>query len=53
MTTIGLTGAGGGGMAAVSDILVDVPSRSTPFIQQLHICLYHYICEMVEERLAS
>jgi D-sedoheptulose 7-phosphate isomerase len=53
MKTIGLTGEGGGMMAAVSDILVDVPSRSTPLIQQIHICLYHYICEQVEARLAS
>lgn len=52
MTTIGLTGEGGGKMAAVTDVLVDVPSKSTPLIQQVHICLYHYICENVEARLA-
>jgi len=46
MTTIGLT-------ADVSDFLIDVPSRSTPLIQQVHICLYHYICGKVEERLAA
>jgi D-sedoheptulose 7-phosphate isomerase len=40
-------------MAEWSDILVDVPSRSTPLIQQVHICIYHYICEMVEARLAG
>jgi D-sedoheptulose 7-phosphate isomerase len=50
MTTIGLTGEGGGKMAAVSDILIDVPSRSPPLIQQVHICLYHYICAEVEDR---
>lgn len=52
MKTIGLTGEGGGKMAEFCDVLVDVPSRSTPIIQQIHICLYHYICEMVEARLA-
>lgn len=51
MTTIGLTGESGGKMADCSDILIDVPSRSTPLIQQVHICLYHYICEKVEARL--
>lgn len=51
MTTIGLTGEGGGQMAGVSDVLIDVPSHSTPMIQQVHICLYHYICEQVEARL--
>lgn len=53
MTTVGLTGQGGGKMAALTDILIDVPSKRTPDIQQVHICLYHYICEGIEERLAS
>ena len=53
MTTIGLTGEGGGKMAELTDILIDAPSRSTPMIQQVHICLYHYICEQVEARLAA
>ena len=53
MITIGLTGEGGGKMAELTDILVDVPSRSTPMIQQVHICLYHHICEQVEARLAA
>jgi D-sedoheptulose 7-phosphate isomerase len=53
LTTVALTGAGGGKLAALSDILIDVPSRSTPLIQQVHMCLYHYICEKVEERLAA
>lgn len=50
MTTIAMTGRGGGKLAALSDILLDVPSHSTPAIQQAHICLYHYLCEMVEAR---
>ena len=53
MATVGLTGEGGGKMAALSDHLLAVPSRSTPLIQQVHICLYHYICEKVEARLAG
>ena len=53
VATIALTGEGGGKLAALSDILIDVPSRSTPLIQQVHICLYHYICEKVEERLSQ
>ena len=51
MATVGMTGQGGGKLAAVSDILIDVPSKRTPEIQQVHICLYHYLCEMVEARL--
>lgn len=53
MITIGLTGQGGGIMSELTDILVDAPSHSTPMIQQVHICLYHHICEQVEARLAA
>ena len=35
------------------DILIDVPSRRTPDIQQVHLVLYHYICEQVEMRCAA
>ena len=52
LPTIALTGAGGGKMAALADVLIDVPSRATPEIQQVHLCLYHYICEAVEARCA-
>ena len=52
VTTIALTGEGGGRLAAVSDHLLAVPSRNTPLIQQLHICLYHYLCAAIEKRLA-
>lgn len=53
MKTISLTGHGGGKLAAVSDVLFDVPSRSTPLIQQAHICIYHLLCEMAEEQCAA
>jgi D-sedoheptulose 7-phosphate isomerase len=52
MTTIALTGAGGGRLAPLADHLLAVPSTSTPLIQQVHICLYHYLCEAVERALA-
>lgn len=53
MICIGLTGEGADEMADVSDILIDAPSRSTPLIQPVQICRYHFICEKVEERLAG
>ena len=52
MITIGLTGEGGGKMAALCDYLFAVPSRATPAIQQVHLCLYHYFCAAVEDALA-
>ena len=53
MTVIGLTGQGGGKMAALCDVLLAAPSKSTPLIQQVHICLYHYLCAQVEARMAE
>jgi D-sedoheptulose 7-phosphate isomerase len=53
MTTIALTGHGGGRLGPKADILLDVPSRSTPFIQQVHICIYHYLCQNVEALCAG
>jgi len=51
--TIAFTGQGGGKLAPLADVLLDVPSRSTPLIQQAHICLYHFLCEQVEARCAA
>lgn len=53
MTVIGLTGQGGGRLKPHCDVLIEAPSRHTPQIQQVHACLYHYICEQVEARLAG
>jgi D-sedoheptulose 7-phosphate isomerase len=53
MQTIAFTGEAGGTLAPLSDFLLAVPSRRTPLIQQVHLCLYHYICEHVERRLAK
>lgn len=53
MKTIALTGAGGGRLAGLSDYLFAVPSRSTPLIQQTHVCLYHYLCRAIEQTLAQ
>lgn len=53
MKTIAMTGAGGGKLAPLSDVLLSVPSRSTPLIQQAHICLYHFLCEQVEAKLCA
>lgn len=53
MKTIALTGEGGGRLSALSDYLFAVPSRSTPLIQQVHLCLYHYLCQSIEAELAG
>lgn len=53
VTTVAMTGEGGGKLAPLADHLLAVPSRSTPLIQQVHLCLYHYLCEAVELALAD
>ena len=53
MQTIALTGEGGGKLATVADILIAVPSRSTPRIQELQLPIYHYLCEQVELNLSE
>ena len=53
MHTIALTGEGGGSLAALSDFLFATPSRSTPLIQQAHLCLYHYFCGEIERQLSA
>jgi len=50
---VSLTGATGGKMKELSDILLDVPSKITPRIQESHILLGHIICELVEDSLFS
>jgi D-sedoheptulose 7-phosphate isomerase len=49
--TIGMTGAGGGKMKAISNYLVEVPSNTTPRIQESHILIGHIICELVEKNI--
>ena len=53
MRTIALTGEGGGTLAPLADCLLAVPSRHTPLVQQVHLCLYHYLCERVERRMMA
>jgi D-sedoheptulose 7-phosphate isomerase len=53
MTSIGLTGKGGGKMAGLCDILIRVPATQTFAIQELHLPVYHCLCAMVEAHFFS
>lgn len=53
LVTIGLTGAGGGPMAALVDHLIDVPDTDTARIQEVHGMVVHVLCELVEEALRT
>jgi D-sedoheptulose 7-phosphate isomerase len=53
LRTIGLTGAGGGKMGPLCDVLLAVPLTSTARIQEVHLVTYHAICAAVETRLLA
>ena len=46
---IGLTGKDGGKLKNIVDLLIAVPSLSTPRIQEGHRIIIHIICELVEK----
>lgn len=48
---ISMTGATGGKMKEMSDLLLNVPSTDTPRIQENHIMIGHIICELVESAM--
>ena len=51
--SIALCGRGGGTAKQLADYCVVAPGEQTSTIQELHICLYHTLCECVEEALFS
>lgn len=48
---VGMTGASGGAIKSHSDICICVPSTRTARIQEVHICVGHIICELVDHIL--
>lgn len=48
VTIIAMTGETGGKMKDYADVLLNVPSKDTPRIQEGHILIGHIICELVE-----
>jgi D-sedoheptulose 7-phosphate isomerase len=47
--TVGFTGARGGLMKDICDLVVRIPSDETPKIQEGHITLSHLVCGLVEQ----
>lgn len=48
MTTIAMTGEGGGKVADVADITIRVPAQETYKVQELHLPVYHWLCLEIE-----
>lgn len=47
---VGLTGANGGELAHVADVVVKAPEIETYMIQELHLPIYHCWCLMLEDK---
>ena len=52
LMTVALTGRGGGKLAKIPDYLLDVPSTSTPRIQEVHLMVLHIMAQQIENRLS-
>ncbi|MDL2316119.1 D-sedoheptulose 7-phosphate isomerase [Desulfovibrio sp. OttesenSCG-928-A18] len=48
VTTLGLTGKGGGKMAALCDIVLAVEGESTALVQEVHITVGHVLCGLTD-----
>ena len=53
LRTIAMTGRDGGAVGRAAEIHVNVPSESTPRVQEVHRTLLHVICDVVERAFAS
>ncbi len=51
LKTVSFTGCGGGEIASLTDCGIVVPSENTARIQEVHICLAHIICEIIENTI--
>ena len=53
LRTIAMTGRDGGAVGRAAAIHVNVPSISTPRVQEVHRTLLHVLCELVENAVSS
>ena len=49
---VGITGEDGRSLKKFSDVVLCVPSKSTPRIQEIHRIILHIICQFIEEELS-
>jgi D-sedoheptulose 7-phosphate isomerase len=49
--TIGLTGKDGGQLASICETMIQVPAIEVPRVQELHLPVYHTLCQVVEDTL--
>jgi len=50
LTTLSLTGGGGGAASGIADLSIDFPSRETPRIQEYHAIVLHLIAAYIDSK---
>lgn len=53
VTVVGFTGAGGGALAPLCGLCLQVPSRRTARIQEMHMLAGHCCCELIDAWIAE
>lgn len=53
LVTVAMTGAHPGIVGEAAEIVIAIPSRATPRIQEAHLLLGHIICEAVEQAIVA
>ena len=48
LQTIAMTGSNGGKLRDLADLLIASPGFDAPSAQNVHVVIYHYICEQIE-----
>ena len=51
MRTVALTGGSGGKLKDISELILNVPSSHTPYIQETHLWVEHLVCQLTDELL--
>jgi D-sedoheptulose 7-phosphate isomerase len=49
MAIVGLTGESGGDLKENCTVCINVPAVATPRIQEMHMIVYHHLCELIEK----
>lgn len=48
-----LSGKDGGSLKSQADFAIIAPSQITAHVQECHLCIYHILCELIENALIS
>lgn len=50
MRVLAFTGSLPNRLTLLADVAIDVPSKDVAMIQQVHVCYYHHLCNLLEIR---